>query len=359
MVASEYLPSISDYFGSTWAAATTLAVRRGRIRKDGETVKTNLWALLGVLSMAQMAGVAPSAAQDNAPIRLIVGFAPGGSTDLVARLMAQKLGSQLNTNVVVDNRVGANTNIAAGYVARATPNGHTLLFNAPSQILSRAFGEKLDYDVFKDLTPLALYATAPQVLVVHPSVPGNTAAEFIAHIRSNPDKLAYGSAGTGSIIHLGALLFLQMNGLNALHVPYKGGAPAMIDLVGGRIQFTMQSTTTVLPMVRDKRIKALAIASLKRSPLLPDVPTLAETVMPKFEIGSWTGVMAPARTPAAMVKKLNAEILKTLNDADMKARLAQDGIEPLGSTPEQYGAYLKHELERWSKVIKTAGVKPE
>ncbi len=318
--------------------------------------------LLHIVVLA-FAAMSPHASAQNdypsRPLRLLVGFAPGGSTDLIARLLAQKLSTQMNTNVVVDNRVGANTNIAADMVAKARPDGYTLLFNPPSQILSRAFGETLGYDLFKDLAPLALFATAPQVLVVHPSIPANSAAELIAHLKVNPDKLAYGSAGTGSIIHLGALLFLQLNNLSALHVPYKGGGPAMVDLVGGRIQFTMQSTTTVLPMVKDKRVRALAIASLKRSALLPDLPTLTETVMPGFEIGSWTGVMLPAGTPPAIVKRLHGEIMKVLQDPDMKARLAQDGIEPLGSTPEQYGAYLKSELQRWTRVIKTAGVKPE
>ncbi len=325
-------------------------------------MKKAAWTFLGIPTLVLAVWLPLAAAQDNypsAPIRVVVGFAPGGSTDLVARLMAQKLSAQMNASVVVDNKVGANTNIAADIVAKAKPDGYTMLFNAPSQVLSRAFGETLGYDLFKDLAPLALYSTAPQVLVVHPSVPANTAAEFIAHVKANPDKLAYGSAGAGSIIHLGALTFLQMNGLTALHVPYKGGSPAMVDLVGGRIQFTMQGVPSVLPMVKEKRIRALAIASLKRSPLLPDVPTFAETVMPGFEIGSWTGVMAPANTPPAIMKRLNGEIMKVLQDTDMRNRLAQDGIVALGSTPEQYGAYLRSELARWSKVIKTAGVKPE
>jgi tripartite-type tricarboxylate transporter receptor subunit TctC len=318
--------------------------------------------LLALISSSLWLPVSPAAAQDiypASPIRVIVGFAAGGSTDLIARLMAQKLSTQMNTSVVVDNRVGANTNIAADLVAKAKPDGYTILFNPPSQVLSRAFGETLTYDLFRDLTPLALFATAPQVLVVHPSIPANTAAQFIALVKANPNKLAYGSAGTGSIIHLGALLFLQLNKLTALHVPYKGGAPAMIDLIAGRIEFTMQSTTTVLPGIRAKRVRPLAIAGLKRSPLLPELPTLAETVMPGFEMGSWTGVMLPAGTPPAIITRLHAEIMKVLQDPDMKARLAQDGIEPLGSTPEQYGAYLKNELDRWTRVIKTAGVKPE
>ena len=317
-------------------------------------------SIAGVVAALMCAG--PAISQDNypsAPIRVVVGFAPGGITDVVARLLSQKLATQMNGSVLVENKVGANTSIAAEYVARSRPDGYNLLFATPSQVLSPAFGEKLSYDLFKDFTPITLYATSPQLLFVNPSVPSKTAAEFIAYVKANPDKLAYGSAGAGSIVHLGAALFLQTNGLSALHVPYKGSAPALQDLIGGRIQFAMQSQSGMPPLVKEGRVKALGIASLKRSSQLADVPTLSESGMPGFQMGSWNGVLAAAQTPPAIVRRLNAEMLKSLQDNDMKAKFAQEGVEALGSSPEEFSTYLKGEVDRWTKVIKTGNIKLE
>lgn len=318
--------------------------------------------LFGILALTLPAASSIALAQEGYPpsqIRLVLGFPPGATTDLVARLLAQKLSAQMNTTVIADNKPGANANIATEFVARAKPDGQTLLFNTPALILSRAFGEKLGYDAIKDFAPVALVASSPYVLVVHPSVPANTVNEFIAFLKANPDKLAYGSAGAGSLTHLAALLFLETNGASALHVPYKGAGPALVDLVGGRIAFAMQGQTAVVPMVKDKRVKAMAFTALKRSPLFPDVPTLNEAGMPGFEIGTWFGVLVPANTPSAIVKRLNAEIVKAAQDLDMKARLAQEGVETLGSTPEEYGAYFRNEVERWTRLVKRPGIKPE
>ena len=292
------------------------------------------------------------------PVRLVVGFAAGGPTDLVGRLVAQKLTAQMGMNMLVDNKPGAAGNLGAEFVARSKPDGHTLLLNSSGVVFSLAFGEKLGYDLFRDLAPVSLAATSPQLIVTHPGVPASTIGEFVAHVRANPDKLAYGSSGTGTSTHLGALLFLESNGLRALHVPYKGVAPATVDLIAGRIQFSMQSASTVLPLVRDKRINALAITGLRRSPLLPDVPTVAETMIPKFEVGAWSGVMAPAKTPAPVIRRLHAEIAKAAQDAETRAKLTQETIDLIGSSPEEYAAYLRSELDRWSRVIKSAGVKP-
>ncbi|MBI4189578.1 MAG: tripartite tricarboxylate transporter substrate binding protein [Betaproteobacteria bacterium] len=324
-------------------------------------MKKAVWVLFGVLALALSAMSSSALAQDiypSSPIRVVVGFAPGGAADTVGRLLAQKLSANMGTNVFVENKPGANSNIGAEFVAKSRPDGYTLLFNVPSNILSAAFGEKLGYDVLEDLAPVARVASGPMMLTVHPSVPANTAAEFIAYARANPGKLTYGSGGTGSITHLAPLLFLQANSLAALHVPYKGAGPAVLDLVGGRVQFAMLGMGPGVPLMKDKRIKALAITSLTRSLLLPDVPTLAET-MPGFEVGTWYGMMAPAKTPPAIVSRLNGAIVKALQDPDMKSRLAQNNIEPLGSSPEDYGAYLRSELERWTKVIKSAGIKLE
>ena len=315
-----------------------------------------------MMCLLAMIFAAPAIAQDNYPsstVRLIMGFPPGGSTDVVARLLAQKLSAQMNASVIVDYRIGNEGHIGADYVAKARPDGHTVFMNVPSQILGPAFNLKLSYDVFRDLAPLSLLSNSPQLLVMHPSLPVSTPAEFIAFIRQRPDKLAYSSAGPGSVTHLSPLLFLQTNRLNALHIPFKGSGPAMVGLVTGETQFAMQSIVSVLPMIKQKRLKAIAISSLKRSPLLPEAPTLSETVMPKFEVGSWVGALVPARTPPAIIRRLNDEMVKALHDPAVKSLLDTQGIESLGTTHEEYGNYLRGEFERWSKVIKAAGLKVE
>jgi tripartite-type tricarboxylate transporter receptor subunit TctC len=315
------------------------------------------WIIAAALSLTV---IAPVSAQDTAAtVRLVIGFAPGATTDAVARQLASKLSQQMNANVVVDNKPGANGNIGGELVAKSRADGTTLLLNTSSVILSPALGDPVSYDVFKDLTPVSLVASSPQILIVNPALPVNTPAEFIAYVRANPNKLSYGSAGVGNITHLGPLLMLQANGLSALHVPYKGASLAAIDLVAGRIQFRFSDLTSVLPMINDKRVKPIATAGLRRSALLPDVPTFSETVMPGFEVGSWFGVMLPANAPATLVKKYNGELIKALQDADVKAKLAQDNVDPIGSSPEEYAAYLKSEYQRWNKLIKSAGIKPE
>lgn len=324
-------------------------------------MKSPAWMAV-VLAAVLLFFQCPTNAQNaypSSPVTLVVGFAPGGGADLIARILAQKLTAQLSTSVIVENKAGANSNIGAEFVARSKPDGYTLLLSNPSQILSPAFGEKLGYELLKDLTPVARITSSPMVLVVHPAIPANNAAEFIALLKANPDKFAYGSSGTGSIDHLSGLMFLQANGLAALHVPYKGVAPALLDLSAGRTQFEMLTVTSMLPMANEKRIKPLAVAALKRSPLLPDVPTLHETIMPGFEITQWFGIMVQGRTPPSIVKRLNDEIVKALQSADMKSRVEQQGAELAPSNPEQYGAYLRSELDRWTKVIKIAGVKLE
>ena len=230
--------------------------------------------------------------------------------------------------------------------------------NTPGVVYSRAFGEKMGYDLFDDLTPITLVASGVQILAVHPSVPANTPSEFIEYVRANPNKLSYGSSGVGNINHLGPLVFLTANGLSALHVPYKGSAAAIIDLVGGRVQFAMQGLVAVVPLVKEKRVKIIGIASLKRSQLLPEVPTLAEAT-PGFEISSWFGIMAPVKTPTAILTRLNTEITKAMQDNEIKSRLAQEGVEVLSSTREEYAAYIKSETERWTKFIRSNNIKPE
>ena len=289
------------------------------------------------------------------PIRMVIAFPPGGPTDLVARVLAQKLTEQMGHPVVVDNKPGANGNIAADLVAKAPSDGYTLFYNTSAVALSPALYKKMSYDVRTDFAPVALTAVIPLVLAVHPSLPVNTVQEFVQYAKANPDKLSYGSAGNGNITHLGAYLILQDKGLTAVHAPYKGSAPALTDLVAGQTQFTTDTINSALPFIKEKRLRALAVTSLKRTSVLPDVPTLNETIMPGFEVGAWQGVLAPAKTSPEIIKRLNAEIIKALGSVDVRAKLAIQGAEPLGSTPTEYGAYIKSELERWDRVVKQTG----
>jgi tripartite-type tricarboxylate transporter receptor subunit TctC len=290
---------------------------------------------------------------------MVIAFPPGGPTDLVARVLAQKLSEQMGQSVVVDNKPGANGNIAAELVAKAPADGYTVFYNTSAIALSPALYKKLSYDVRTDFAPVALTAVIPLVLAVHPGLPVNSVQEFLAYVKANPDKLTYGSAGNGNITHLGAFMMLQDKGLSAVHAPYKGSAPALTDLVGGQTQFTTDTINSSLPFIKDKRLKALAVTSLKRTSVLPEVPTLNETVMPGFEVGAWQGMLVPAKTPPEVIKRLNAEVVKALASADVKAKLAVQGAEPLGSTPVEYGNYIKTELERWARVVKATGASLE
>ena len=317
--------------------------------------------LLKLAAIGLAAGAAPALHAQTAwptqPVRMVIPFPPGGPTDLVGRVIAQALSEQLGQNVIVENKPGANANIAAELVARAPADGYTFMYNTSSLALSAVLYSKLNYDALKDFAPVALTAVVPMVLVVHPSVPAKTVPEFIDLLKKNPGKLVYGSAGKGNVTHPGAFQFLQANGLSATHVPYKGSSPALVDLAGGQTQFMTDTINSALPYIRDGRMRALAVTSAKRSPVLPDVPTLQESGMAGFEVGAWQGVVMPAKTPPEIVNKLNAEISKALKNPTVLEKLAAQGAQPLGSTPEQYGAYLRSEIQRWGEVAKATGAK--
>jgi len=303
----------------------------------------------------------PAIAQDNypsSPVKMVVGYPPGATIDIISRLLAEKLTAQTGASFIVENKAGASGNIGSVFVAKSKPDGYTVLFNLAAVTLARAFEENTGFDLFNDFSPVALVASAPSLVVVHPSVPVNNIAELMTHLRANPGKLAYPSAGAASTSNFKTLLFLQPNGLSALHVPYKGTAAAAADLIAGRLQFAFTDMGTGLPLIKDGRVRALVITSLKRSPALPDLPAVAETI-PGFETVNWFGVLAPAKTPRAVIVKLNSEILKALKDPDMGARLQSNAMLPLGSTPEEYGAYMRNETEAWKKIIKATGIKAE
>jgi len=306
--------------------------------------------------------VSPAAAQNtypNRPIKIVVPFEAGGGSDVFARLMAQKLGQQMNTSVIVDNRPGANGMLAAEMVSRAPPDGYTLMFHTSGLALLQALKPKGEVDVLRDLTPISLVGTSPLVLTVKPALGVNTIAEFVALVKANPGKLSYASAGVGNVTHLTPLLFLQSNGLDAIHVPYKGGAPAVQAVASGVVDFTTQTPTAVAALAKEGRVRPLAVTTLKRAAVMPDVPTLNETLMPEFDVGTWQAMMAPANTPPAIIQRLHAEVVKVLADRDVLVRLQAMDTSAIGSSPEQYRTYLGKEIERWRAVIQKAGVKPE
>ena len=305
----------------------------------------------GLLSATTLA----QAAWPDKPITLVVPFPPGGPTDMVARVLAQNVGEQLGQSVLVDNKAGANGNIGNAFVAKAAPDGYTVLYNTSSLALSPALYKKLSYDV-KDLAPVALTAVVPLALVVNPSLPVKTVAEFVDHAKKNPGKLSYGSAGSGNVTHLAAFQVTQHFGIDAAHIPYKGSAPADVDLVAGQIQFMTDTINSVAPFIKDGKLRLLAVSSSKRIANFPQAPTLAESGMGDFEAGAWQGVMVPAKTPQAVIDRLNQAFLKALKDPAVLEKLRLQGTEPLGSTPAEYGAYIAKETARWASVVKSTGV---
>jgi tripartite-type tricarboxylate transporter receptor subunit TctC len=318
--------------------------------------RTALTLTLAALSAVSAAPALAQSAFPDKPIRMVLPFPPGGPTDLVARVLAQKMSEQMGQQVVIDNKPGANGNIAAEMVAKAAPDGYTVLYNTSSIALSATLYKKLNYDVRTDFSPIALTAVIPLVLVTHPSVPVQNLNDFVQYLKANPGKVSYGSAGNGNITHLGAFLMLQQKGVQANHIPYKGSIPALTDLVGGQTQFMTDTINSALPFIKDNKLRAIAVTSLKRTQVLPGVPTLSELGMPGFEVGAWQGLLAPAKTPPEVITRLNAEINKALTAPDVRAKLAVQGADPLGSTPAEYGMYIRIEIERFANVIRQSGV---
>ncbi|AOZ11171.1 tripartite tricarboxylate transporter substrate binding protein [Cupriavidus malaysiensis] len=289
------------------------------------------------------------------PIRLVVGFPPGGPTDLVARVLAKRLSDELGQKVVVDNRPGANGNVAADTVAKADPDGYTALYGTSALAISPALYKKLTYDPVKDLEPVALTAVVPLVLEIATSVPASTVSDFIRYAKANPAKLTFASAGNGNVTHLGAILFNQVAGIEAAHAPYKGSAPAVQDLAGGQTQFMTDTVNSSLAFIRDNRVKALAVLGDKRSSVLPNVPTLAELGVKGMNVGAWQGILLPAKTPHAIVQQINTAANKALTSKEVVSALAAQGAEPLGSTPDEFKAYLSKETTRWAAAVKQSG----
>ncbi len=313
-----------------------------------------------VLALAAGAGQAAAQGYPAKPIRMIVGSSPGGPIDFAARLSALILTEALGQSVMVENRTGAGGTIGNEFVARAAPDGYTLLTaSAATLCVAPSLYPNLPYDALKDFAAITTVANSTFVLVVHPSLPAKTVMEFIALARSRPRQLHFGSAGSGSVTHLAAELFRRMAGIEAVHVPYKGAAPALIDLIGGRLQFTFDSVLTSSPHVKAGKLRALGVTSATRSPVMPELPTIAEAGLPGYEASTWFGLVAPAGTPRDIIAKLNSIMVKSLSSPGTRDRLLAQGLEPVGNTPEQFTQLIRGELPKWAEVVKFSGAKAE
>jgi len=316
--------------------------------------------LLPALLLA--AATAPANAQAPAyptkPIRWVVPFAPGGTTDILARTVGEKLAIALGQPVIIENKPGAGGGLGATYTAKAAPDGYTIMGGTIStHAINASLYKDLQYDPVKDFVPITLIARVPNMLVINPKIPANNVAELIALIKANPGKYTFASSGNGTSQHLSGELFKSMAGVDMQHIPYKGSPPALQDVVGGAVSMTFDNITTALPLAKNGNLRALAVTTAKRSSVAPEVPTLAESGLPGYEIGSWQGVFAPAGTPPAIVKRLNTEMVKILNMPDVREKLVALGAEPVGNTSEEFTVLVKAEVVKWSDVVKKSGAK--
>jgi tripartite-type tricarboxylate transporter receptor subunit TctC len=304
-----------------------------------------------------MSRIARAQTYPNKPVRIIIGFAAGGPQDIVARLVGQWLSERLGQPFIIENRLGFTGNIGAEAVVRALPDGYTLLLCGTPNAINATLYEKLNYNCVRDIAPVASIATVPLVMEVNPSVPATTVPEFIAYARANPGKVNMGSSGSGSPQHISGELFKMMTGVTMLHVPYRGSALALTDLIGGQVQVLIDTMPTSIEYIRAGKLRALAVTTTTRSEVLPDIPTMADFV-PGYEASSWYGIGAPRNTPAEVIGKLNKEISAAVIDPYMKARLADLGTTVLVLSPADFGKLVADETEKWGKVVKFSGAKP-
>jgi tripartite-type tricarboxylate transporter receptor subunit TctC len=312
---------------------------------------------LACCAVAALVGAAPAQAQSYPakPVRLVLPFPPGGGTDILGRILAQKLGDELGQQVIAENRPGAGGNVGAEYTVRQSPDGYTIVLCSPSISISPSLYKKLSYDPARDLTPISLVASIPNLLVVHPSVPAKSLKEFAALARKNPGKLNFGSGGAGTTNDLGARYFIAENKLDIVMIPHKGANQAQTALLSGEVDVLVIGTAAAAPFVKAGKLRALAALGDKRDPEVPDVPTVAEAGMPWFTVNTWYGVLAPAGTQGPVINRLNAAFVKILNDPATRKLLAARGADPLTSTPDEFARFIKSETERWGKVVRASG----
>ena len=313
-------------------------------------------AIAVTLSAVQSVG-AQAVKYPDKPIRIVVAYTPAGATDILARTIGQKMNEAWGQPVITDNRPGANGNIGTEYAAKATPDGYTLLMvTAGTHGINPGLYRKLGFDAVKDFAPVSLVAMVPNIFVINNAVPAKDLKEFIAYVKANPGKFNYGSPGNGSTAHLSMELFKTMTGTNMQHIPYKGSAGVLADVIGGQIIATMDNMPPYVPQVKAGKVRAIAVSTTHRSPAVPDVPTVAEAGVPGYDSGAWFGLVAPANTPKDIVDKLSRETARILKLPDVSARLADLGAEAVGGTPEQFAAHIKSETAKWAKVIKDSNV---
>jgi tripartite-type tricarboxylate transporter receptor subunit TctC len=316
------------------------------------------WSLLFVLFAVAFSANAQT--YPSRPIRFVVPYPAGGPLDTVARLLAQKVSESVKQPVIVDNKPGAGGNIGAADVAKAPPDGYTLLMGAvATHAINPTLYASIPYDPIRDFTPIMQVASTPNVLVVNPSIPASTVKEFIAYAKANPNKLNFGSGSTGSAGHLAGELFKTMAGVEMTHIPYKGAAPAMTDLIGGQIQLMFDNLASSLAQVRAGKVKAIAVTTAKRTALAPDLPTIAESGLPGFDISTWFGIFAPGGIPKDVAARLHEEFARALAQPDVREKMLNLGAEPVGSTPEQFAAYIKAEADKYAGVIRASGAKAD
>lgn len=320
--------------------------------------------VLSAMSWCVTAGAQAQTAQPGAapgyptkPVRVVVGFPAGSGADITARLIASKLGEPLGQQLIVDNRPGAGSNIAAELAAKAPPDGYTLFLGTVANTINATLYSKLAFDFQRDFAPIVLATAAPNVLVVHPSVPAKSVSDLIALAKTRPGQLNFASSGTGTAPHLSGELFKTMGGVDIVHVPYKGSPQAVSDVISGEVALMFSPASTVLPHVKSGRLRALAVTTVSRLPSLPELPTVAESGLKGYETITWFGFVAPARTQQAVLTRLNAEIVKVLALPEVRQQFAAQGIEVLGGTPAQFAAYIQQEIAKWARVIKLSGAR--
>jgi tripartite-type tricarboxylate transporter receptor subunit TctC len=325
------------------------------------------WRTCGALSLGlvlvaatDIASIAWAQNYPTKPVRIVVPFAPGGTTDILARLVGQRLSDALRQPVVIDNRPGANGALGTEFVAKSPPDGHTIVMGYLGAFaIGPSLYAKLPYDPIRDFAPITLVASTTQALVIHPSLPARSTRELIALAKRQPGQISYASAGIGAPSHLAGELFKMMAGIDLVHVPYKGSGAAMNDLLGGHVAMSFGGLAAAMTQVKAQRLRVLGVAGAARSPAMPQVPTIAESGLPGYDVASWFGLLAPAATPREVVGRLNNEVVKILRTDEVRERLAADGAEVVANKPEEFAAYIKAELGKWGRVIKAAGIRAE